>query len=504
MTDAEPALLEVERLTKRFTGTLALDTVDFDVRAGEVHALLGENGAGKSTLIKVLAGVHPADAGAVRLRGRTVDPVTETLPMTFIHQDLGLVDTMTVAENVAVLAGYPRRRGLISWRGARAAAQDALQSMGGGVDPEALVGDLPAAEKSIVAIARAIAVQSDILVLDEPTAALPEADVARLLEVLRRLRTKGIGIVYVTHRLDEVFRIADRVTVLRDGRRVTTLPIADTDPQALIHHIVGRSLAELFIKPSATTAETVLEVGGLVAREVGPVSLRVAAGEIVGLVGLRGAGHVVVGRALFGDIRIAAGSVSLGQAMLRVGAPRDAIRSGIGFVSSKRGEESLARSMTVRENLFINPVTAGTRLLQPNLPAAEQARARRVLERFAVRPPDPERVIATLSGGNQQKVVVARWMEAGSRLLVLEEPTFGVDVGSKAEIYRLLQEALDQGLAVLLISSDFEEVAGICHRALIFDRGRVTAELPRSELSIARLTALASGVSADAPQARLA
>jgi ribose transport system ATP-binding protein len=504
MTDAEPALLEIRGLTKRFTGTLALDGVDFDVRAGEVHALLGENGAGKSTLIKVLAGVHLADEGEVRLRGRTVDPVAEQLPISFIHQDLGLVDTMSVAENVAVLTGYPRRYGVISWRAARGAAEDALQRMGGGVDPEARVGDLPAAEKSIVAIARAIAVQSDLLVLDEPTAALPEADVARLLDVLRRLRASGIGIVYVTHRLDEVFRIADWVTVLRDGRRVGTDRVADTSPQALIYNIVGRALADLFIKPPAITGEAVLTVEGLVAREVGPVSFTVGAGEIVGLVGLRGAGHDVVGRTLFGDIAISSGAVSLGKEALRLEAPRDAIRCGIGFVSSKRGEESLARSMTVRENLFINPVTAGVRLLQPIAPSAEQARARRVLQRYGVRPPEPERVIATLSGGNQQKVVVARWMEAGSRLLVMEEPTFGVDVGSKAEIYRLLQEALDQGLAVLLISSDFEEVAGICHRALIFDRGRVAAELPRSELTIARLTALASGAAASGAQMALA
>jgi ribose transport system ATP-binding protein len=501
MTGAEP-LLEVRGLTKRFTGTLALDAVDFDVRAGEVHALLGENGAGKSTLIKVLAGVHRADAGEVLLRGRAVDPVAEKLPITFIHQDLGLVETMTVAENVAVVAGYTRRRGLISWRAARAAASDALERMGGGVDPDARVGTLPAAERSIVAIARAIAVQSDLLVLDEPTAALPEADVARLLEVLRRLRAGGIGIVYVTHRLDEVFRIADRVTVLRDGRRVSSEAVAGTSPQALIYNIVGRSLADLFIKPAPTSAKAVLTVADLAAREVGPVTFSVAAGEILGLVGLRGAGHDVVGRAIFGDVAIDAGVVALEREPLRAASPRAAIRSRIGFVSSRRGEESLARSLTVRENLFINPVTAGTGLLEPIAPVAEQARARRVLQRYGVRPPEPERVIATLSGGNQQKVIVARWMEAGSRLLVLEEPTFGVDIGSKAEIYRLLQEALDQGLAVLLISSDFEEVAGICHRALIFDRGRVTAELARGELTIARLTALASGAAAGDPQAR--
>ena len=493
MTNADPTLLEVSRLTKRFTGTLALDAVDFSVRAGEVHALLGENGAGKSTLIKILAGVHRADEGEISLLGRLVDPSAEKLPITFIHQDLGLVDTMTVAENVAVLAGYPRRNGLISWRQAHAAAAAALEKMGGGVDPDARVRDLPAAEKSIVAIARTMAIKCDLLVLDEPTAALPESDVARLLDVLRRLRANGIGIVYVTHRLDEIFRIADRVTVLRDGRHVMTTAVADTTPTALVHAIVGRSLSELFVRASTKAASKMLTVDNLVAGETGPVSFAVAQGEIVGLVGLRGAGHDVVGRAVFGDVEIASGSIALGGMPLGLHAPRDAIAKRIGFVSSKRAEESLAPTMTVRENLFINPVMNGIRLLQPMSPAGEQARCQNALARFNVRPRDPEQVIATLSGGNQQKVIVARWMEAGSRLLVLEEPTYGVDVGSKADIYKLLDEALDQGLAVLLISSDFEEVAGICHRALIFDRGRVTAELERGELSLARLTALASG-----------
>jgi ribose transport system ATP-binding protein len=503
MTDAAPSLLEIRGLTKRFTGTLALDAVDFDVRAGEVHALLGENGAGKSTLIKVLAGVHQADAGTIKLRGEAIDPMTAKLPITFIHQDLGLVDTMTVAENVALLAGYPRQKGLISWRAARDAAASALDRMGGGVDPEARVGDLPAAEKQIVAIARAMAVKSDILVLDEPTAALPESDVAKLLDILKRLRASGIGLVYVTHRLDEVFRIADRVTVLRDGRRVKTAAIADTTPSSLVHDIVGRSLSELFIKPSKAASGKVLAVNDLVSGDVGPVSFELAEGEILGLVGLRGAGHRTVGRAIFGDAKVDSGSVMLDGAPLQIGTPLDAITRRVGFISSKRGEESLAPTMTVRENLFINPVTNGIKLMQPIMPAREQKRSLDILNRFSVRPRDPERIIATLSGGNQQKVVVARWMEAGSRMLILEEPTYGVDVGSKADIYQLLEGSLEKGLAVLLISSDFEEVAGICHRALIFDRGRVTAELDRSELSLARLTALASGAEESRIKARL-
>ena len=371
--------------------------------------------------------------------------------------------------------------------------------MGGGVDPNARVGDLPAAEKSIVAIARAMAVRCELLVLDEPTAALPETDVARLLAVLRRLRARGIGIVYVTHRLDEVFRFADRVTVLRDGRRVTTEAVADTNPTALIFHIVGRSLADLFVKPPASAAGTLCRPAGRRRRRSG--LLRGGGGRD------RRPGRLARRRPPSSGGRSSATSRSRParcrcRGPLPVKAPRDAMRR-IGFVSSKRGEESLAPNLTVRENLFINPVITGGRVLPPSV-RPEQARCLRVLHRFSVRPPEPERVIATLSGGNQQKVVVARWLEAGSRLLVLEEPTFGVDVGSKAEIYQLLQQALDGGLAVLLISSDFEEVAGICHRALIFDRGRVAAELARAELSLAHLTALAAGGDEKRIEARLA
>jgi ribose transport system ATP-binding protein len=503
--ESEPGiLLDAKRLTKRFGGNVALDKVDFEVRAGEVHALLGENGAGKSTLIKMLAGVHRPDDGEIRLHGRIVDPIVDRLPIAFIHQDLGLVDSMSVAENVAVVAGYPRWRGLISWAAASAAAAQAIQRMGGGVDPSARVGDLSAAEKSIVAIARAMAVNCDLLVLDEPTAALPEADVARLLGVLRRLRENGVGIVYVTHRLDEVFRIADRVTVLRDGRRVAIERVVDTNPRDLIYKIVGRSLSNLFPTPPAPGADIVLSVKDLVAAEVGPISFKLSAGEILGLVGLRGAGHATVGRAVFGDAPISRGTVSLCGVPFCVKSPRNAMSWRVGFISSKRGEESLAPNMSVRENLYMNPTATGAGILEPIRPSAERARCLRVLRRFSVRTSDPERPVGNLSGGNQQKVVVARWFEAGSRLLVLEEPTFGVDVGSKAEIYRILREALGRGLAVLLISSDFEEVAGMSHRALVFDHGRVTAELTHDELSIARLTALAAGGDESKIQARLA
>ncbi|MCB1486526.1 MAG: sugar ABC transporter ATP-binding protein [Bauldia sp.] len=489
-----PPLLEVAGISKQFGDTHALDDVSIAFHAGEVHALLGENGAGKSTLIKILAGVYQADEGEVRWRGSRVDPERERYPIAFIHQDLGLVDEMTVAENIAIVAGYPKRGGLIDWQGVNDLASRTLERIGGDISPDMPVADLSAAAKSIIAIARALSVRADLLVLDEPTAALPEADVSWLMDALHKLRSEGIGIIYVTHRLDEVFRIADRTTVLRDGCKVESTMVADTSPQALVHAIVGRRLEEQHAADApAVDAETVLKVDALVAEGVGPASFSLARGEILGLVGLRGAGHDVVGRAIFGDVVIEGGSVSLGGRTVALASPRAATRQRIGFVSSKRREESLAASLTVRENLFANPILVGAKPFGPIPRGSERKRAAEVLRRLSVRPPDTERPILVLSGGNQQKVILSRWIEAECRLLVLEEPTIGVDVGSKAEIYSLINTALENGLAVLLVSSDFEEVERVAHRALVFDRGRPIAELSRNEITIARLTETASG-----------
>jgi ribose transport system ATP-binding protein len=491
---AEAPLLEMVGLVKRFTATLALDRVDFDVRRGEVHALLGQNGAGKSTLIKILAGVYEADAGEIRFSGRPARPGADVLPIAFIHQDLGLVEWMSVAENVAIMAGYPRGAGrLISWRRVRERAEEALSIMGSELEPDAPVSSLPAAERSLVAIGRALAVKSDIVVLDEPTAALPEADVERLLETLRRLRASGIGIVFVTHRLDEVFRIADRVTVLRDGRRLATRPTRDTGSAELVQMIVGRSMADAFARPAAPSDRRTLEVENLVAGSAGPVSFAVNAGETVGLVGLRGAGHHTIGRALFGQTRIVSGRLTLRGAPFAPRSAAEAMALGVGFVSSRRSDEGVAANLAVRENIYLNPAATGTPVLGLLPRAAEVERASAAARRFSIKTAGVEHPAATLSGGNQQKVIIARWMEADVRLLILEEPTVGVDVGAKADIYRLLQLSQQKGLAVLLISSDFEEVERICERALVMSRGRLAAEIPREALTAAELTASASG-----------
>jgi ribose transport system ATP-binding protein len=486
-------LLSITKLSKRFGGTQALDGVDLEIESGEIHALLGENGAGKSTLIKILAGVYLADSGDIRLKGSIVHPHRQAVPIAFIHQDLGLVETMTVAENIALVAGYAKKNAMISWRATRDVAASALRDLGSTINPEAKIADLPLAERSLVAIARALATQADVVVLDEPTAALPEPDVARLLKVLEQLASRGIAVIYVSHRIDEVFRVAHRVTVLRDGRRVGTGRVQDTSPAELIKMIVGRSLSDLFVEPSAPTSKLVLNVDNLRTGHVGPISFRLHEGEVLGLAGLRGAGHLSVGRAIYGMLPRDSGQVAVSGETLGATRPSDAIRAGIGLLPNKRREEGLANSMSVKENTFINPAAYGVRWFQFIGHDSERANCEELLVRLSVRPAAPDLTISALSGGNQQKVILARWFAIGTPILILEEPTLGVDVGAKVDVYRLIDEALRKGHAVLLVSSDFEEVASACHRVLIFDRGHVVAELGRSDLSVARITAMASG-----------
>jgi ribose transport system ATP-binding protein len=493
-------LLSFRSISKQFGGTRAVDGVDLDIVGGQIHALLGANGAGKSTLIKILSGLHAADAGEVVFKGRVIHPRAEIdkLPIAFIHQDLGLFDWMTVSENVAIgKSGYPRARGLISWKGVRAQAMRALDLVQSGMDADTPISELTRTERSIVAIARALANDVELLILDEPTSSLPEADVAKLFEVLRRLKERGVGMIYVSHRLDEIFRIADWVTVMRDGRKVASAPTSDFTPQQLVVGIVGRPPAEVFVQPPAPSAHPLLQVSEVRVRGIGPLNLQVRAGEVLGLCGLRGAGQNELGRAISGIEPMTAGEMKLNGQRIAPRNPNEAIKNGIAFVSSNREAESLGMSLLVRENLYLNPSVHGRRAFSFMRRDVEKARAHELVETYSVRPADGERIVSTLSGGNQQKVVLGRWLSTNAKLFVLEEPTLGVDVGAKAEIYALMNQSLAQGKAAVLVSTDLEEVAGVCNRALIFKSGRIVGELQRGEMSVARLTEIVTGASTD-------
>lgn len=487
-------LVRVRGLAKRFGGTLALAGVDLDVHAGSVLALLGPNGAGKSTLIKVLAGVHHADAGRITVDGHPLGSHAASRSMSFIHQDLGLVEWMTVAENIALSAGYPRRAGLISWRRNREHCAEALRVVAGHLDPDAPIARLAPAERSLVAIARALATRAKLIVLDEPTARLPAADCARLFRVLHALRDRGHGILYVSHRLDEVYEVADTFAVLRDGRLVSHGALAGRSPARLVHDIVGEELTDHHPTTAPVPGPAVLTLDGVRTAGAGPVSLELRAGEALGLVGLSGAGHRDLGRALAGSRPLLDGRALLGGRPYSPRTVAQAVGLGVAFVPGDRQQEGCLAELTVRENFLANPRAGGLPALRWISPRRERAEAAGLIERFTVRPRDSEAPIATLSGGNQQKVMIGRWLRVGLRLLILEEPTASVDVGAKAAVHRLLDEALAGGLAVLLISTDFQEVVDVCRRALVFARGSVTAELSGPALTVFGLTRAASAM----------
>lgn len=489
-------------VTKMFGGTVAVNNVDLAVYPGCVLALLGENGAGKSTLIKLLAGIYRPDAGTISLNEASPDSGPRRSSIAFIHQDLGLIDWMTAAENVALVGGYATSRGLINWRRTRRRGSEILALMGGGIPTDKPVSELSRADRSLIAIARALSLEPSVLVLDEPTASLSVADTERLFAALRSLKREGVAIIFVTHRLDEVFQVADRVAVMRDGRLIAERDIGHVRPDELVALIVGRALSGTVQQASAadeTSAagdaagdvpagdaaaqEPLLRLREVCVEEAGPVSLDLYPGEIVALAGLRGAGQDMIGRAVIGLMPVTGGSITLNGSAERLSSPAKALRAGCVFVTGNRQDEGIGMDLSVRENLFLNPALASRRLFHLQLPRTERAQARTLIEHYRIKANGSEQTVSTLSGGNQQKVVLARSLQRAPELIVLEEPTIGVDVGAKAEIYAILRQTLRAGAAGILVSTDFNEVAQVCSRAFVFRRGKVVRVLNREELS---------------------
>ena len=488
----QQAALSIRGMYKSFGATQAVQDVDLDLPRGEILALLGQNGAGKSTLVKILAGVFAADAGEVLLNGEPYDLRRERHAISFVHQDLGLIEWMTVAENIALAQGYARRFGLIDWLEVEARARKSLADIAPGIDPRQRISDLSRTEKSLVAIARALGVDASILVLDEPTASLPQEDVQVLFEVLRGLKKTGVSMIYVSHRLDEVFAISDCLLVLRDGKAVDQRRTSAASPESLVSSIIGRSPEKVFVRPKAATSEPVFMCSGLTGENVGPVSFTVNRGEIVSLAGLRGAGHEKVSRILIGDEPRTGGEIKIHGRDLDSRNPPAAIAGGLGMIAADRLAESIAPGLAIRENMYLNPLSIGLGLLSLRNRRAEAEECRTAGAKIGLVPNQPDAAIESLSGGNQQKVVLARWMRVALDVLVLEDPTAGVDVGAKAEIYRLLSAQLAAGQAIILVSTDFEEVAAICHRALVFRNGTIVDELNADAVSVEALTMASS------------
>jgi ABC-type sugar transport system ATPase subunit len=500
-TPSPTPVLEMRAIRKVFPGVVALDEVDFDALAGEVHALLGENGAGKSTLIKIVAGLYRRDGGTMRMDGEEVEfqAPADSLArgVKVVYQELDLVPGLGVAENV-FLGHYPRTpRGLVDFPALRARTKALLDDLGLEIDVERPVGELRVAEQQLVEIARALSRQARLIVMDEPTSALSPGEVDRLFAVVRRLQERGVAIVYVSHKLDEVYRIADRVTVFRDGRRVTTAQVAETTPRQLVAWMVGRDLHDLFPKTPPVLGPTLLEVRGVSGAGVSDIGFSVRTGEVVGVFGLMGAGINTLGRVLFGAAPRIAGEVVLAGQPIRPHAPRDAIAKGMGLLTESRKEDGLVLPLSVRANMTMASLARFSSLSW--IRGGEETRAAGdYVSRLAIKTPSLAQKIRYLSGGNQQKVLMARWLlrQDALKLLILAEPTRGIDVGSKAEIYKLIDEMAHRGMGILFMSTEIPEILGIADRILVMREGRLAAEFARGEATQEKLVA-AAAVGAD-------
>ena len=481
---ADPLVL-MEGIDKSFPGVRALDQCRFELRAGEVHALVGENGAGKSTLMKVLAGVAPSDAGTIRIDGRTVamasPKAARDLGISIIHQELQVVPHLTVAQNI-FLGREPRRRlrFVLDEGAVNDQARALLERLHLRIDPRARVADLSVAAQQLVEIARALSLNARVLIMDEPTAALTETEIAELFRITRELRDKGVGVVHISHRLEELPAISDRITVMRDGRTVETVATRDATMDRIIRLMVGRTIYEGAPEiPELAEHEVVLELRRVTrGRAVRDVSFCLRRGEIVGLAGLVGAGRTEVARAIFGADRLDAGEIRVRGRAVRIRSPRDAVRLGIAYLSEDRKRLGLALGMDVETNIVLAILRRCLGWLGTVNRAATRAVARRYVDALRIRTPSVAQRARNLSGGNQQKLVIARWLAADTEILLFDEPTRGIDVGAKSEIYRLINELARQGKAILMISSELPEVLRMSHRILVMCEGRITAELP--------------------------
>jgi ribose transport system ATP-binding protein len=492
-------ILQVEQLTKSFVGKPVLAALDLTVEHGEVHALVGENGSGKSTFIKILSGYHlPDPHGRVLVDGQALSfgspAASHAAGFRFVHQDLALIDSESVSDNLALDAGFATRLGTVRRRESRRAATEDLARAGLEIDPSSPVGELSPAQKTGVAIARALRPDRDVpvrlLVLDEPTAALPQSEVEHLLAIIRTVSGAGVGVLYVTHRLDEVFNVARRVTVLRDGRRQASLPVAAVDRRGLIKLLVGTELDEVRVASAevrVTGARPVLRVHELEAASLAGVSFEVRPGDIVGVAGITGSGRESLLSAIFGARGRRAGEVSVNGAAVRPGRPDVSRDAGMAYVPPDRKLLAGIMALSARENISLSDLRPFWKhgLLRRG---AERAECQGWFERLSIRPPAFDGPLATFSGGNQQKIVVAKWLRRSPAVLLLDEPTQGVDIAAKAQLHHEILAAAQAGCGIVISSADLDEIAALCHRVLVLRDGRLVAHLAGESLTVRELT----------------
>ncbi|CAL9325953.1 sugar ABC transporter ATP-binding protein [Streptomyces sp. SudanB52_2052] len=496
-------LLALRGIGKSFLGVRVLDGVDLQVRPGEVHAVVGENGAGKSTLMKVVAGVHQPDEGTVEFAGapRTFRSPREARQagIGIVYQELTLLPERTVAENVC-LGREPLRRGLVDRRAMLSHTAELLASIGeGSIPPDTRVGRLGVAQQQVVEIVKALALDARLLIMDEPTAALADHEVDQLYALVRRLQEQGIGVLYVSHRLKEVFDLSSRITVLKDGRAVATLDTADTSADQLVRHMVGRELSSYYpgrAKPQEL-GPVRLTVRGAGNRKLRGIDLRLRAGEVLGVGGLQGSGRSALARALFGAAPFSTGEVTVDRAPVRLRSPRAAIRAGIAYVSEDRKGEGIVAEQSVLDNALL--AVRAVRAVGPGRAGrgARTARVRELLAAVELRAAGEDQEIRFLSGGNQQKVVLARWLALAPRILLFDEPTRGIDVGAKSAIHDLVRRLARDGAAVLMVSSELPELLGMSDRIIVMRDGRIAGELPAGA-SEEDVVALAVGTAREA------
>ena len=486
----------MEHISKSFPGVKALDDVTFNLRKGEVMALLGENGAGKSTLMKILSGVYTRDEGDIFVEGKSVPVMTQKtaseLGIAIIHQELNMCQHLTVAENM-FLGREPLKHGIINRRKMTADAKEILSRLGVDIDPGTITGELQVSKQQMVEIAKALSINAKVLIMDEPTSALTAREIEEIFSIIRQLRSEGCGIVYISHRLEELKQIADRVTIMRDGRYITSGNYADFTMDEIIANMVGREIKEKYPRITCPVGKVIFEVRNLNAgRLVRDISFKVNEGEIVGIAGLMGAGRTETTRAIFGADEKESGQIFVDGREVKINSPKDAIKNGIVLAPEDRKKDGLCIKLPVRENISLPNLDGITKKNRVINSKKEDEMSRTAVKNMNIKLPHIEVNAETLSGGNQQKVVVGKWLAGNSRIVIFDEPTRGIDVAAKVEIYHLMNHLKESGIGCLFVSSELPEIIGIADRIIVMCDGRITGEMSAEEATQEKILALAT------------